>query len=583
MSFLTVEDINTINYKYQQFFYWLIDTALISADADYDDAEYDMCRVTKETLSDSYKYTFNISVSKWTKGFYVLDKNGDYQSVSYSFTNNKLVITTAKTDNFKAIKLYIYCGVTAFDNVSLMAYKLINDEINLNYKELNSSQSIEYKTISTNTTSSKSFSLNKGYNLLKYNDSVVIGYLKVNLIKSDFKFDCNQTLTVGKVNTVLLGADDDYKPNGSMIGTNTPSISILYNNSIIPVVWDSTLNDYKFNLDLTDKTLNGNIRFKVIVESNEVINRSETNVILTSDYETVNSFADFVSACSTNGSDIIRVGADLIATSNISVKHSIKIIGNEHTINLDSHSFVLDEDVNFIAEKIVFDSGDPAIKQSKNSKVELTECLFSNCTSTNSNNLGSCILCETSYDSLSVEEDFITSVTGCTFTNNRSCILHGGQLAIANCKFHNTDISVVDKNNPAFIYQVDGDATITNSIFDIDYTSETLCSSEENIGYAQCIFMCGETATINNVTYEQLQNNTVSFLDSPISNRSHVFAKYYYPQVETCVFTSPLSTFEDQAFCYALSGNDWIFKKNVQVTRASWETENTNRKIIWEE
>ena len=583
MSFLTVEDINTINYKYQHFFYWLIDTALISSDADYEDVEYDMCRVTKETLSDNIKYTFTISVSKWTKGFYVVDANDDFGNVTYAFSNNKLVITTPKTSNFNAIKLYIYCGVTAFNNITLLNYRLGNDEINLNLKELAENQNVNYTVISTGEVETDSFSLNKGYNLLKDDNNIVIGYLKVNIIKSDFQFDCNQRLIVGKINTVQLNADNDYKPNGAMVGDDVPKIAVVYNNKVLPVSFDDVLDDYVFDLDLTHKADAGKIRFKVLVESDDVINQSETDVILTSDYETIDTFNDFVTACAAGGSGILRIGADLTATSNIPIKHSIKIIGNEHTIDLDEHSIILDEGVNFTAENVVFDSGDPAIKQSKNSKVELTTCTFTDCTSTNSNNLGSCILCETSYDSLSVDEDFITLLTDCTFTNNHSCILHGGQLTISKCKFHNTNIAMVDKNNPAFLYQTDGDATITNSIFDIDYTSTALCTNEENIGYAQCIFTCGETAAINQTSYEQLQNNQLSFLEAPTNNRSHLFCKYYYPQISACVFSSPLTSYEDHSLCYAVSGNDLIFKKNVQVTRASSGTENTNRKIIWEE
>jgi hypothetical protein len=44
-------------------------------------------------------------------------------------------------------------------------------------------------------------------------------------LKTDFKFDCIQDLYVGVVNTVQLGVDSKYKPNGEMIGDNTPKIN----------------------------------------------------------------------------------------------------------------------------------------------------------------------------------------------------------------------------------------------------------------------------------------------------------------------------------------------------------------------
>ena len=582
MSFLTVEDVNTIFYKFQQFFWWNIDTNKISDDADFTDIEYDMCKVTKETLSNSFKYTFNIRISRWTNGFYVLDKNNEFQNVSYSFNNNKLIITTPKTNNFKSINVFLYCGVTAFNNVTSMNYKLINDEISLNYKELNTPQTINYKILSTDSLDHKNFNLDKNYNLLKDNSNNFIGYLKVNLIKSDLKFNCNQILKVGMENTILLGVSDDYKPNGDMIGNNTPVIYAVYEDNIIPVVWDETLNDYVFNLDLSDKTEEGKIRFKVIVESNVVVNKSETNVILNSNYKTVTNFIDFVDACS--NSDIIRLGADILANSDIEIEHSTKIIGNNHVIDLNNHSIILNEDIDLDIEKIIFRNGDSAIKQSKNSQLKLTECSFTNCISTEYNNFGSCILCKTDYDSLSADDDFITILNDCIFINNHSAILHGGQLTVDNCKFHNTNISMFNKNNPAFIYQIDGDAIITNTTFDIDYTSDILCSDLKNIGYGQCVFLCGETATINNVSYEQLKNNNnLSFFETGINNRSHVFAKYYYPHLETCVYISPSLGNEDKALNYAVSGDDKIYKFNTQITRVSDGIENNIRKIVWED
>jgi hypothetical protein len=140
----------------------------------------------------------------------------------------------------------------------------------------------------------------------------------------------------------------------------------------------------------------------------------------------------------------------------------------------------------------------------------------------------------------------------------------------------------VDKDNPAFLYQTDGDAEITNSIFDIDYQDNTLCENQINIGFAQALIRCGLTATINTATHESLQeDNKLPFFEN-YRNQSHVFAKYYYPQIETCVFTSPVENKETESICYCVTGTDWVYKTNAVVTRADWQNENTINNIDWE-
>ena len=318
------------------------------------------------------------------------------------------------------------------------------------------------------------------------------------------------------------------------------------------------------------------------MDTNDVIKPSETDVTLQADYDTISTFNDLKTACQTNGVKLIKLGADITCTSDIPIKHSIKILGNDKILDLNEHSIILDEDVMFNAEKLTFHNGDTAIVQAKNTTLELTGCVFTNCVSTNHNNLGSCIYCDIDIESLEVENDFITLLTECGFSNNHSAIFHGGGLTIKNCTFHNNDLTYADENNPGFIYPTDGTLNITGSIFDIDYTANTLCSGEKNMGFAQCILMAGENAIINNSTHEQLStNDALSFFGEGYNNRSHVFAKYYYPQVSTCVYTSPVINREDKSMCWCVSGIDYVFWTNVQITRASWNTQNETRKITW--
>ena len=247
------------------------------------------------------------------------------------------------------------------------------------------------------------------------------------------------------------------------------------------------------------------------------------------------------------------------------------------------YSFNVAANCTFKINDVNVNGGNPVVLQAKDSKVDLTGCSFVNAGNTRYNNLGSVISCDIDIDSLEVLDDFTTNIIECTFINNHNCILHGGSLTVTDCKYHNTDMDYVDINNAAFLYQVDGDANIVNSVFDIDYGEDT-SFEEENIMYGQALFMCGETAIINNADYINLStDNNVNWSNAPYNNRSHIYCKYYYPQIEEIVYSSPTLDKEDKAICYCVSGKDWIFKENVQVTRESWESQNTIRKIIWED
>jgi hypothetical protein len=359
---------------------------------------------------------------------------------------------------------------------------------------------------------------------------------------------------------VYLGTDSDYKPNGALVGTYTPTITVQYGDEILPVTYDGT--DYSFNLDLTDKTETGKIRFKLNVEANEVLNSTSTDVALNSQYQTVNTFDALLSALSV--SDVIRLGANLTATANIPINRSVKIIGNDKTIDLDSHRFVLVEDVQLTIENTRLDNGDTTIIQAKNTKVELNGVTFNNCTSSNYNGLGSCIFCDVDVDSLNNTDDYITTLNNCTFTNNSNCILHSGELTIIGCTLNNDDTTNINTNNAAFVYQTDGTCLIQQSVFNIDYDYS---SAEANIGYAQCIVMCGETANINGATHTDLQgDNTLPFFDVPFNNRADTYAKYYYPQITDNV--ESITLIDDKGCCHSVSNRDWVYKNNIKVQRS---------------
>ena len=258
INFLTLEDINGTIYNNQDFYFHRIDTSLINKET-FSNVQIDFVKVSKSYNSSTNKYTYQFTIdnSYWAKGYYILDSNGDFvENPSATLSNKTLSITTALNN----ITLVLYVGCDAFDELTPMEVSICDTRLNLTYKELNTSQTIHGRDLSDGSIVTDTVELTNGFNEIPW------GFLWVNLVKSDFQFQCTQSLTLGKVNTVRLGADPDYKPGGDMIGGNVPAINVLYGSTYIPVRFDSTLNDYVFDIDLTDKQTEGKVRFNVIVK-----------------------------------------------------------------------------------------------------------------------------------------------------------------------------------------------------------------------------------------------------------------------------------------------------------------------------
>ena len=167
---------------------------------------------------------------------------------------------------------------------------------------------------------------------------------------------------------------------------------------------------------------------------------------------------------------------------------------------------------------------------------------------------------------------------GCNFNDCHGALFHGGELVVTNSHYTLNDSSLMNPNAPYFLYQTDGTASITGSVFDVDLVDDDyFCTNEINASLGQCLFVLGEEAMINNQISSDLSNpNNCNFTEN---NQSHVFMKYYYPLIETCVFISPSPQFELKSLCYALTDTDYIYKQNVQITRAAWGTENTSNPL----
>jgi hypothetical protein len=414
-------------------------------------------------------------------------------------------------------------------------------------KELKRTQTIEYVLWGTDSIRSVSRYLNKGVNEIK-TTNYSVGHVFVELLKTDFQFQCNQQLTISEVNTVQLGTETDYKPNGDLVGEYETKLSALYNGKTIPVVWNETLNDYTFDLDLTDKTTEGKIRFKVIVETNDVLNASETDVALDCKFETIDTLAKLTELFRIGGTG--RLSEAIQLTNDLTLSKSVNLIGNNKVLLMSQHKIVVPSDLTFKAESVRFQQGVNTLQQEPNSTVELTDCSFMLCSG-----FGSVIDCQVDLASLDETDDFNTKLTNCTIANCDMAILSGGNLEVDGC---NVTGKISNKNYPFFLYQTDGNATILNSQFNLTDTTVY----DYDIEFNSCIFTCGETATVNGYSHTELQNNNLTAFFDTQRNTSKIDVQYYYSLIEDTVHLQ-----SSKGFCHSVSGVDYVYKTNITLTR----------------
>lgn len=333
-------------------------------------------------------------------------------------------------------------------------------------------------------------------------------------------------------------------------------------------------------IDLSDKANLKDLLLKVEIEEGSYSNKEILEYYLPVNYDTISSFSSFKNELENiNGSNIIRLNANLASENNdtVYINHDVIVYGNDYDINLNCTSFILKEDINVTFYDTNFIEGDNAIIQKQNSQLELYDCSFKNCTSSHNEGLGSCIYCDIDLSSLTIPNDFTTIIQGTTFKDCHGAILHGGELTVSGCDYRLNNSVAMNTHSPYFLYQTDGNATITGSLFDVDLIEDIhFCEDLDNANLAQCLFVCGEDAIINGLSSKELESKVTFF---EYNNRSHIFMKYYYPEISACVYISPEPHYEDKSLCYNISNVDYVFRENVQISRADSGNENTTNPL----
>lgn len=555
MSFLTLEDINTTSFNNQGCYWYTIDLGDITEGTeDLNEVKIDFCKVTRTKTESGYEFFVKVDTSNWIGYAYSLFIT-DFVSAPIE-RNGGLKFTTP--NNVPSLRLYFYLGPQ--EHLGWVQFYIVNPVLSLNLKELSEEHTIRaINWYQGREVIPVTRLLDEGYNDIRYNNTRY-GYLLVNLLKTDFQFECTDNLYLGKVNTVQLGTDTDYKPNGDLIGNYTPVITVEYKDKTLPVTWDNTLNDYTFQLDLTNEADLNKVKFNVKVESNKVLNHTITEVTLPVEIETITTLNELKTLFRNGG--IGKLGANFTnLQEDLTVTANVSLTSNEyHFFRLNEHKIIIEENITFKANSIGFNEGKNAIYQKTGSIVELTDCDFGN-----NFGVGSCIKCDIDLESLDNPNDFTTILTDCNFTDNNLCILHGGDLIIENCTvntylhYSNADTNV-NTNYPYFLYQTDGKTQISNSRFNIETQSTGI---EIDIGFNPCIFICGETATINGLSHTELQNNNLTSFIENNRNSSSIDLTYYYDAIEDYITLQ-----SSNGYCHSVSGVDYVFKTNILITRS---------------
>ena len=572
MSFLTVEDVNTVNLNNINEFHE-IDTSKISLQ-EFENVLYDFVICNHSISGGEHTFTFEIHNSLWSRLYHVANANDvvfDYFDVDVSFNNGILTVVT--TDASIKLRLLL-SSYYKQDEIQRTVTIPVNPVVNLDKSQpiLIPPMPIEIYDYYDDEVRQRLINSHIGHNVYRVGDRE--GYVLINTIKTDLIYDLSETvLNVGSVNHVRLNVDDDYIPGGDLTDDNELDIVVKYGAQEIPCEYDEDLNDYCFDLDLTKKIDNKPIKLEVIVYESKYVNGGIFNHNVNCQYVAADSFSSLQSLI-TLGNEIIELSSDITFTSNLSLPQNLYLIGNDHQIFMGNYSVVL-ENVSCKCEKVSFNDGNPIFIQGADSKLNVVGCVFNNANISDEYK-GSVL-------STLNKSNITSTFSGCSILNCHHSIWHCGTLIIDNCKALFNDFNnSVDTDYSAFLTAHDCQIEITNSIFDIDYTD--LCSDEIDIKYAETLICLGENAIMNGVTVDKLTaDNTLPLCTSQYNNQSHIYCKYYYPAIEECVIASPLPTFEDKAVCHTIMGQDWIYKNNVQITKASTGNENNNRKIIWEE
>ena len=624
---ITVEDVNSVLMNLTDDFIYELDTSEMTAGHSYQ-VDFITVAVVNATRNGTavIRYTFDIPNSLKSGGYAILDKSGSNTPYSQQKgSNDELIIEIQAThQGLEKIKLlmsnYYVFGETEIDGMPSyyfpipydLTVKFLNKVFFTNAVERKYSFELEgagveqedyalslYKYVWSHELwewileeiKLTEYTIEQlGANKIrvtflftpvlyeKYANNVKLNHLNFNqvLVKQNNYIDIQADLKNGQLNKVDLNILEKKR----MIIDEEEEERIVDKGRLIlkGKYLDKKFTEYCkedfINLDLRDKIDDTPLKLTLELSEGLYSNRYEKTFLLPCVYE---AFSPEISEDleDEHGTRIYKVYENQTFNGTYHIGHDTIIDGGGCIISSDEGvTFIINENVKVKIYNLNFENGNPLFIQKENSSLELVDCSFTDCLANDYEGLGSVIHCDVEIENLNEDDDFLTILRECSFTNCHGAILHGGELSVRDCSYVLSNPERMNGNAPQLLYQTDGAAILRGNDFDVTIDSNYFCENEINLKLAQCLFICGENATINYVNSKDLMNEeSLSFFGN-YSNQSHVFLKYYYPKLETCIYLSPVENREDKNLCYGITGLDYIFKYNVKVTRSSWGTEN---------
>ena len=608
---ITVEDFNSALINYKDSFEYMIDLTKFPEDTEH--FKYDFIDVTYSPYNNYHRYTLVFKNDLWTRTLRntgnlasgaILKDMLDEETYRIRFTLTEqakevnggialLMFPLHEETNItlSALKVSLEPPFRFAEGGALVYYFMVenyntNDTYKLTFFKGEVRRSINARTERISS------------NIMKVYESVSMGFIP-EVIKLEVYSNGTNTANFYFNGGIFKNANFISPPSSVTVAKkNAPitlpvynaefqswgglSYTVKYENQVFEGVISSSNQEINLELDLSQKVDLSPIKLDVKLGETRFIEGESQTYYVPCSYEQIDNYAELAASLNDeNGARIIEVNEDIALSADIELNHDVIIRGNDNQIDLQEHSLILSENVSAHIYNWNFENADTALIQKEGTNLEIIDCSFSDCTATQYGGLGSCIHCDTDLDGLNTSDDFITKVRNTSFANCHGAISHGGELIIDSCQYLLNDPDCINVNSAAFLYMSDGVASIRNSIFDINLDTDYFCENELDIGIAHCLVKLGADAVFNGSPCYEVQRDEALPLFDNHSNISHVFVKYYYPPIENCVYVSPVVNREDKNVCYAITGIDWIFKENVQITRADWGTENRINNISW--
>ena len=555
-DFLTLEDINSVVAEYYNVPFWTEVNIDIGNASDFTGMGFDYCTVDREQSNNQFQFTISVDNELWQGKCYFIDGNNNYIS-NVTYSNGALTIiadTSSITCHFY-MNLVGTFGFSLVDwiitkidglvlvNPSSATFRIYVDSVNPSFEVIGKTFETNGQPMVVNSNKYFSVEINLGSSQLlkvRYNGN---GYdNQVQTYKEKVAFVPNfDKLVVGRINRITF---QTYPYDTSSIPENTLEIKCDY-----PCNYVNSTSQGLLRLDVDLRSVTDLKKSKLTLDYIYEKWYGDAKFVFDTEYNVISTESELVTLFENGGAS--RLGANITLSETLTLSNNVKLLGENKTIDLNEYKIIVPTGKSLTVTDVDFINGKHTIMQEVGSSVELDGCSFTDCTAVNGH--GAVIDCDVDLHSLDNPTDFNTVITNCNFNNCDCIILHGGDLRVDKC---NVVGKLGNYDYPYFLYQTDGTAVITQSQFSI--TKETAIN--EDIKFNSCIFVCGKNATINGVSYIELQKNNIqSFLER---NSSTINLTYYYEPIEQNITLQ-----SDKGYCHAVSNKSQIYKTNVEVTR----------------